>query len=91
MGTGCLFQFTYCVIGGCAHAIYNPQVTTISDMASTVVGIYCGTTPPPPILVATDVLSIQFYSDGSIEGKGFNATYAMLQGIIVTCINENKH
>ena len=78
-------------IGWCPHVIYNQQVTTISDMESTVVGVHCGTTPPPPILVATDVLSIQFYSDGSVEGKGFNATYAMLQGIIVTCIKENKH
>ena len=66
-------------------------MTTISDMESTVVGVYCGTTPPPLIQVATDVLSIQFHSDGSIKGKGFNATYAMLQGIKVTCTKENKH
>ena len=36
---------------------------------------YCGTTPPPIIAPQSNVLRVQFYSDDTINGIGFNATY----------------
>ena len=39
------------------------------------IGIYCGTTLPKPHRSPLQQLIIHFYSDGSIDGAGFNLTF----------------
>ncbi|KAH3692443.1 hypothetical protein DPMN_194284 [Dreissena polymorpha] len=39
------------------------------------IGTYCGLSYPSEIVSTSNVLLVQFYSDGSMEGPGFNATY----------------
>ena len=41
------------------------------------IGTFCGSVAPPPIELGNldTMMIIYFQSDGSISGKGFNATY----------------
>ena len=54
-------------------------MTAVSASEMTLIGIYCGTTVPSSISTYADVVYIQFVSDSTIEGKGFNASYARLE------------
>ena len=56
-------------------------MTAVSASETTLIGIYCGTTVLAPIRTYAEVVNIQFVSDSTIEGKGFNATYARIAGI----------
>ena len=39
------------------------------------IGKFCGSTAPVPILITSSVMFVQLYSDDNIIGKGFVATY----------------
>ena len=54
-------------------------MTAVSASETTLIGIYCGTTVPASISTYAEVVNIQFVSDSTIEGKGFNATYERLE------------
>ncbi|KAL3836256.1 hypothetical protein ACJMK2_021695 [Sinanodonta woodiana] len=46
------------------------------SMEDPVIGTYCGNNTPSAITSTSNVLLVQFYTDGSIAQRGFNATYA---------------
>ncbi|XP_053408750.1 cubilin-like isoform X2 [Mercenaria mercenaria] len=45
------------------------------------IGTYCGSNIPPMITSTSNVLYVRFYSDVSVTGAGFNATYTQLDGV----------
>ncbi|VEL33461.1 unnamed protein product, partial [Protopolystoma xenopodis] len=63
---------------------YSEQKTCVYDFvnvysgppeAQKKVGSYCGDVPPAPITSHTNELTIEFYSDGSVQRKGFRAVF----------------
>lgn len=44
------------------------------------IGTYCGSNIPPLIISVSNVLFVRFYSDVSVSGAGFNATYTQIDG-----------
>ena len=38
-------------------------------------GKYCGSTLPDPILSFTNVATVHFHSDSTVNGEGFRVTY----------------
>lgn len=56
---------------------YVRVIDGISNTGSDI-GTYCGNRIPPIIHSTTDVLTINFKSDGSLQGDGFLATYSFL-------------
>ena len=51
--------------------------------ATSRLGIYCGTKTPEEQNAPTDTLFIYFYSDGIIEGTGFNISFVEDYGKLV--------
>lgn len=48
------------------------------DVNSTLIGKYCGSIVPPNAISSLNVLLLLFQSDSSISGKGFKATYSLI-------------
>ena len=46
-------------------------------------GTYCGNNAPSMITATSNVMYVQFYSDVSITGAGFNATYSQADGMVL--------
>ena len=51
-------------------------------------GKYCGQEVPPIIRSTSNVLLVRFYSDSSVSGAGFNATYVQEDGRFI--LQESK-
>ena len=49
---------------------------------------YCGSILPPTIVSPTNSLFVIFFSDDSINGAGFNATYMSIEGEIFSYFYE---
>ncbi|XP_060075561.1 cubilin-like [Ylistrum balloti] len=45
------------------------------DTTDPLIGTYCGTNAPGVVRSTSNVLTVRFYTDGSITDMGFNATY----------------
>ena len=58
----------------------NIQLYERGDYDDAVIGIYCGTTPPPTITTTSNVLVVKFITDLGIVHEGFNASYTRLYG-----------
>ena len=58
----------------------NIQLYERGDYEDAVIGIYCGTTPPPTITTTSNVLVVKFITDLGIVHEGFNASYTRLYG-----------
>ena len=48
--------------------------------STTRVGIYCNANPPLTLMSTSFDVFLRFYSDGNINGQGFNATYTIGYG-----------
>ncbi|KAL0156417.1 hypothetical protein M9458_047663, partial [Cirrhinus mrigala] len=42
------------------------------------VGTFCGDVVPAPFISASNFLTVHFISDGSVQRRGFNATYSIV-------------
>lgn len=49
---------------------------------SELLGTYCGSQPPRPIVSGTNKLWIRFFSDGTLEGAGVSGTFEVVDGKI---------
>ena len=49
---------------------------------------YCGSILPPTIVSPTNSLFVIFFSDDSITGAGFNATYISIEGEIFSYFTD---
>ena len=47
------------------------------------IGTYCGSNIPPVFTSTSNILYVQFYTDVSIGGAGFNASYTQLDGNVI--------
>ena len=56
------------------------QLYERGDYEDAVIGIYCGTTPPPTITTTSNVLVVKFITDLGIVHEGFNGSYTRLYG-----------
>lgn len=53
-------------------------------------GKYCGDAVPPIIRSTSNVLLVRFYTDSSVDGAGFNATYVQEDGKLSFNSNEQE-
>ena len=58
------------------------QVYDGSITENSLIGKYCGSTPPDAISSRSSSLYVEFFADESINGRGFNATYTIVHGTV---------
>ncbi|XP_022906933.2 protein tolkin-like [Onthophagus taurus] len=58
---------------------------------STILGRFCGLKTPHPIVATCNQMYMVFKSDGSVQRKGFQATYVSVCGGHLQATNERKH
>lgn len=45
------------------------------DMRSPTLGRFCGTKKPPPVVSSSNKMFLRFFSDNSVQKRGFEASY----------------
>ncbi|KAK2192635.1 hypothetical protein NP493_27g02025 [Ridgeia piscesae] len=54
-------------------------------------GKYCGSKVPDPVIASTNHMYMMFYSDASVQRKGFHATHTTICGGRVSARNKAQH
>lgn len=58
------------------------------DGKASSLGRYCGTKKPPPILSTSNKMFIRFFSDNSVQKKGFEASHTAGEQSSLKCIYQ---
>ena len=59
----------------CVFQVYDYRIH-----ADSLLGVFCGTVPPPMIRSSTHILYVRFISDRNVSGAGFTASYSVVNG-----------
>jgi hypothetical protein len=66
----CFYYFFY----------FYPQVYDGATDQDPVIGTYCTTTTPPPLITSGHAATLLFHSDYSVQDSGFNIAYSAIPG-----------
>ena len=58
------------------------QVFDGANSEARLLGTYCGTSAPKKVRSTSNVLLVTFFSDGTINGNGFNISFSQTGGML---------
>ncbi|XP_067928524.1 bone morphogenetic protein 1-like [Watersipora subatra] len=68
----------------------NVEIYDGANKSSMTIGKYCGSSKPPPLTSSSNEMYIEFYSDASVQRRGFRATYSTVCGGRLTATDTRK-